>query len=606
MRTTTMCRRNLLNIFTLALLASSAFGQTSGSGTITGTLKDPSGAVVPGAAVTIRNTDTGIDRKTQTTEAGIYTATFLRPGHYEINVSKPGFSSVLRKDLTLQVGQTLTVDLSMGIQAAQELITVNGQAGVVDTEKTEVSQVVSTAAVENLPLAGRRWDAFVLLTPNVTTDGGTGLVSYRGISGLYKQNSEDGANNNQAFFSESKGRTITGVPYVYSLDSIQEFQVSAANYSAELGQAAGGVVNAVTKSGSNLMHGDLFYYLRYPTLNALDPIQKAAGNYTQPVHQQQQFGGSVGGPIVKDRLFYFLTYDGSRKINPISYTSATRFPQPCPSPMTAAQCTLANNYAASILGAYPRFADNDVAFGKLDYQVNARNHVNSSFNWDNFHAPNSYDTAITSPNKSLTTTGTNVIHNRAFVANWDSTITPSIVNNFRFQWSRDLEITSANGSAPSVGVTNVLGYGMPNALPRPAFPDEHRLQFNDVIAINHGKHMFKAGVDVNAIHELLINLFNGGGSYTYSGTGNFGLWAADVMGVNLGDGLTGRHFTTLVQVTDPATGVGKDDFYDTDFAGFFEDTWKVRSNLTLNLGVRYDLQLIPQPPKPNVTTPLTT
>ena len=199
-----------------------------------------------------------------------------------------------------------------------------------------------------------------------------------------------------------------------------------------------------------------------------------------------------------------------------------------------------------------------------------------------------------------------MIHNRAFVANWDSTITPSIVNNFRFQWSRDLEITSANGSAPSVSVTNVLGYGMPNALPRPAFPDEHRLQFNDVIAINRGKHTFKAGVDVNAIHELLINLFNGGGSYTYSGTGNFGLWAADVMGVNLGDGLTGRHFTTLVQVTDPATGVGKDDFYDTDFAGFFEDTWKVRSDLTLNLGVRYDLQLIPQPPKPNTTTPLTT
>src|SRR5713226_6689204 len=131
MRTTIMCRRNLLNIFTLALLAASAFGQTSGSGTITGTLKDPSGAVVPGAAVTIRNTDTSIDRKTQTTEAGIYTATFLRPGHYEINVSKPGFSSVLRKDLTLQVGQTLTIDFSMGLQTAQELITVNGQAGVV-------------------------------------------------------------------------------------------------------------------------------------------------------------------------------------------------------------------------------------------------------------------------------------------------------------------------------------------------------------------------------------------------------------------------------------------------------------------------------------------
>src|SRR5882724_2025891 len=349
MRTTTMCRRNLLNIFTLALLASSAFGQTSGSGTITGTLKDPSGAVVPGAAVTIRNTDTGIDRKTQTTEAGIYTATFLRPGHYEINVSKPGFSSVLRKDLTLQVGQTLTVDLSMGIQAAQELITVSGQAGAVDTEKTEVSQVVSTAAVENLPIAGRRWDAFVLLTPNTTTDGGTGLVSYRGISGLYNQNSVDGANNNQAFFSEAKGRTT--VPYVYSMDSIQEFQVASSNYSAEFGQAAGGQVNAITKSGGNVVHGDLFYYLRYPSLNALDPINKQNHIFTQPVHQQQQFGGSVGGPIINDRLFYFFTYDGSRKVFPISYTSTQNgnFPLPCPTVATVDQCDAANTYVQSLL-----------------------------------------------------------------------------------------------------------------------------------------------------------------------------------------------------------------------------------------------------------------
>src|SRR5882724_4630494 len=484
MRTTTMCRRNLLNIFTLALLASSAFGQTSGSGTITGTLKDPSGAVVPGAAVTIRNTDTGIDRKTQTTEAGIYTATFLRPGHYEINVSKPGFSSVLRKDLTLQVGQTLTVDLSMGIQAAQELITVNGQAGVVDTEKTEVSQVVSTAAVENLPIAGRRWDAFVLLTPNVTTDGGTGLVSYRGISGLYNQNSVDGANNNQAFFSESKGRTITGVPYVYSLDSIQEFQVSSANYSAELGQAAGGVVNAVTKSGGNVVHGDLFYYLRYPTLNALDPIQKAAGNYTQPIHQQQQFGGSVGGPIIKDKLFYFLTYDGSRRINPISYTS-TSFGsgQTCLAAIPSALCASANAYILSNLGAFPRFTNQDIGFGKIDYQINAKNHVSSSFDLLNFKAPNSYRTATTQTNDSVSSNGTAVTRERIFVANWDTTFTSNLTNSFRFQWSRDLEQIAANSTGPSVGITNFFGYGLPNALPRPAFPDEHRYQFADVMSL---------------------------------------------------------------------------------------------------------------------------
>src|SRR5438874_6497739 len=166
----------------------------------------------------------------------------------------------------------------------------------------------------------------------------------------------------------------------------------------------------------------------------------------------------------------------------------------------------------------------------------------------------------------------------------------SMVNTLRFQWSRDDEVTIANGTAPSVGVTNVLGYGLPNALPRPAFPDEHRLQFNDVLSWTRGRHTIKAGVDVNSIHELLINLFQGGGVYTYSGAGNFSNWAADVQGINLGDGLTGRHFTTFVQVTDPVTGVGKDDFYDNDVAGFVEDSWKVKPNLTLNLGLRYDIQ----------------
>ena len=390
------------------------------------------------------------------------------------------------------------------------------------------------------------------------------------------------------------------------MDSIQQFQVSTSNYSAELGQAAGGVINAVTKSGSNVFHGDLFYYLRYPTLNALDPIQKAAGIYTQPVHQQQQFGGSVGGPIKKDKLFFFLTYDGSRKVNPISYTSSARFPLACSAAVSSALCSAANNFLAGNLGAFPRFANQDIGFGKIDYQLNSKNHIGTSFNLDDFHSPNSYNTAITSANNSLSANGTAVTHERIFVANWDSTLSNSMINVVRFQWSRDLEIISANGAGPSVSVTNVTAYGMPNALPRPAFPDEHRYQFTDILSKTHGKHTIKAGADVNLVHELLINLFQGGGVYTYSGSTAFPNWVSDVTGTNLGDGLTGRHYTTFVQVNDPVTHVGKDDFYDKDVDWFVEDNWKVRSNLTMNIGVRYDIQMIPQPPQPNTKTPLTT
>ena len=590
----------------LALGAGSVSAQTTGAGTITGTVTDPNGGVVGGAAVAVRNTNTGATLSLVTNAAGLYVAPFLPPGMYEITADKTGFGKILRKDLTLQVGQTLTIDIPLPLQTTREIVTVTGEPSVVDPEKTEMSQVVSATQQENLPLAGRRWESFALLTPNVTTDGGSGLVSYRGISGLYNTSAVDGTNNSQAFFSETKGRTT--IPYIYSMDSIQEFQVTSSNYSAELGQAAGGIVNAVTKSGSNVMHGDLFYYLRYPTLNALDPLQKSKGIYTQPIHQQQQFGGSVGGPLIKDKLFYFLTYDGSRKVDPISYTSTQNFPLPCTyKQITPAQCAAANGYLSSLLGAYPRFQNQDTAFGKLDYLVTPANRLSASFNLDDFKAPNSYNTSTTANNTSNTANGTATTHERIFVANWDSTINPTTINNFRFQWSQDLEIISANDTAPSVSIATTMTYGMPNALPRPAFPNEHRLQFADVLSKNVGKHTFKAGVDVNVIHELLINLFQGGGVYSYNGsaTAAFSNWAADIMGVNLGDGLTGRHFSTFVQVTDPVTGVGKGDFYDNDFSAFVEDTWKARPNLTLNLGLRYDLFLLPQPPKPNTTTPLT-
>jgi hypothetical protein len=599
-----MLKVNLSLILFAACLAPNLCAQTTGAGTITGTITDQSGAVIPSAAVAVRNTATQAERALSTNEAGIFVAQFLQPGAYEIAVAKAGFNKTLRTGLTLQVGQSLTVNFTLAVQSSTETMTVDAAAAIVDTEKTEMSQVVSQTQKENLPIAGRRWEGFALLTPNTTTDGGTGLVSYRGISGLYNQSAVDGTSNTQAFFSETKGRTTLG--YVYSMDSLQEFQVAASNYSAELGQSAGGVINAVTKSGTNAFHADLFYYLRYPTLNALDSLQKSRGIYTQPIHQQQQFGGSAGGPIIKDKLFFFLTYEGLRKVNPISYTS-TSFtgPQTCLAAIPAATCAAANAFVGAQLGAFPRSTQQDVAFAKLDYQFTSNNHVSASLNGLNFKAPNSYRTGVTQNNEALSANGTAVTRERIFVVNWDSVISPDLTNNFRFQWSRDLEKISENGVAPSVTITNYMNYGLPNALPRPAFPDEHRLQFSDVVSLNRGHHTFKMGADVSPIHELLINLFQGGGVYTYSGANNYSNWVADVAGINLGDNLTGRHFTTFVQVTDPVTGVGKDDFYDTDVSGFVEDSWKVRRNLTLNLGVRYELQLIPQPTRPNNATPLT-
>src|SRR6202158_967569 len=510
--TSVFVRFGVVSLAILLLLAgfsAAAFAQ-GGTGTITGTVSDPKGLSVPEAKVSILNTDTGIDRPLATTDAGVYTATFLQPGHYQVSVTKEGFSTWVRKDLVLQVGQTLSIDAPLTVGTSVEQVTVTGEAPLIEPDRTEQSQTVSENQVSGLPIATRRWENFVLLTPAVTTDGTSGLSSCRGISGLYNGNSVDGANNTQAFFSEARGRAII-VTYVYSPDSIREFEVSASNYSAEFGQAAGGVVNAVTKSGTNQLHGDLFYNLRYPDLNALDPLGKSRGIFTQTVHQQNQYGGSVGTPIIKDKLFFFGTYDGFRKVNPILYTSTQSNGAIngfiCPASASAAQCTSAKTFITTgLLGAFPRDLKQDVLLGKLDYQLNQTNHLSAVFNWQNWAEPDGYNTAPTVNNGGVTQNGNGGTHERFFITNWNTTFSSNKVNEFRFQWGRDFEFDSTNGPGPSVSLSNLVAYGETSALPRPAFPDEHRLQLSDNFSIVKGAHIFKLGADVNLIHEVLVNI----------------------------------------------------------------------------------------------------
>ncbi len=613
-------------LFLLSLFGAGPAGaQTAGTGTISGTITDPSNASIAGAIVDVRDVDTGIVRTIQTDDSGLYSATFLQPGHYEVSATKAGFGRVEQKDILLEVGHSLAVNLSLPVQTTAETVTVTAEAPLIEPEKTDLSQTVSQTLAGNLPLNGRRWENFALLTPGATTDGSHGLVSYHGISGLFNNSAVDGTSNQQAFFSEDRGRTTVG--YTYSLDAIQEFQVTSNAFSAEFGQAAGGVVNAITKSGTNDLHGDVFYYLRYPSLNALDPYSKSQGILTQPEHQRQQFGGSVGGPIVKDKLFFFANYDGQRRSFPIIYTGpssaqalaavSTANCGPITG-ITAAQCAAAVNYIRGTIGPQPRSGDQDVYLGKLDYQASTNNHLSVSFNFMDWKAPNDYQGNPTYSVSSEGQNGNYITHERYLVAHWNSVLSPTMVNDFRFQWSRDLEVYSANASGPSVSLGSssggIFAYGMPNALPRPAFPDEHRLEFADSVSMVHNRHTFKFGVDVSPIHEVLINLFQGGGIYSYTFSNSnpastFQAWTADLYNLPLSTDANpaahvGKHYNTFAQAYDPITGTGKDDFYDVDYGFYGEDTWKARSNLTFNLGLRYDIQWVPQPPRPNTSSPL--
>jgi len=618
----------------ISLVAISASAQTSGAGNITGTVKDTSGAVVPGATVVVTDTDTGVARTIVTNSAGEYVANFLQPGHYEVTAGGGSFGKVDRKNLLLTVGETLTIDASLPAGSVTTAVEVTAATPILDPEKTEVAQTLGETLISNLPVAARNWSDFVLLTPNVVQDGGSGLISFHGISGLYNQNYVDGANNNQMLFSEARGRA-SGAPYVYSIDSIKEFQAETSNYSVEFGQAAGGQVNAITKSGTNALHGDLFYYLRYPTLNALDPFTKwtalhntsnpvvAGFLLTQPVHQQQQFGGSVGGPIIKDKLFYFFTYDGFRRVGKALYTDSniisltpsgattsttTVTPTQCPTTITATQCTNGITFLLAQSAAAPtRFSKQNIFFPRLDYHVSAHNDAFINFNFADFDSTYGYSAANTFTNSSPSTNGPTSYHERFLVGGLTTQLGSRSVNEIHAQWGRDLETAGANASGPSVA-TGVVTFGMPNALPRIAEPDEHRIQFTDVFSTTRGHHTFKAGGDLNNVHEVMINLFQGGGIYSYGDTTtllNFQDWIQDAFAGQAGDTdpYAGYHYNTFVQTIDvvnTAAGTqGKDDFYMNMFDFFAEDNWKVRPNLTVNVGVRYDVQLTPAPGKIN-------
>jgi len=634
------CNSRCVAVLALAFIVTfacvSAVAQTSGAGAITGTVEDAAQAVISGATVTVTNTDTGVTHLYTTNSAGLYTAPFLVPGHYKVSAKAANFGTSETTGLTLQVGQTLTISLTMNVKAEITTVEVEGSGAILDLEKTEVSQVMDQQMMQNLPVNARNWSTFVLLTPAVTQDGGSGLISFHGISGLYNQNYVDGANNNQMLFAEARGRA-SGAPYVYSIDSIKEFQAETSNYSVEFGQAAGGQVNAITKSGTSAMHGDLFYFLRYPDLNALDPLSKfnalygsasstpilAAALLTQPIHQQNQFGGSVGGPLIKDKLFYFFTYDGYRKVGRALYYNTNTItltptasnsagtvisPTQCPATITSTMCTAGIQFLMNVGEAAPsRYAKQNLFFPRLDYHVNAKNDAFIDFNFADFASTNGYSSAPTVSNGSPTTNGPTNYHERFLVGGLTTTLSSSMVNQIHGQWGRDLETAGSNDAAPSVAI-GALTFGMPNALPRIAEPDEHRWQGSDVFSWAKGRHTIKFGGDANIVHEVMINLFQGGGIYGYSDANNaaqFADWIADAFQGQGGntDPYAGYHYNSFVQTVDQVNTVagtqGKDDFWMKMYDGFVQDTWAVNRKLTVNAGVRYDFQQTPPPGKIN-------
>jgi Carboxypeptidase regulatory-like domain len=600
--------RRLARILVAAVFCSGIiFAQSQlGTGSISGVVEDSTGGAVPDAKITITNTETGLVRQVDSSDVGRFVAPVLPIGTYTVRVTKAGFRASERTNVPVAVGGMAAVAVVLQVGNIDETVSVQAAAETIDPSQSDVSSLVDRTEINDLPINGRRYYDFALLTPGVTRDGRFGLLSFRGTSGNFDNYMIEGNDDNQAYFAENRGRYRT--PSTVSANAVQEFQVGQAAYAAEFGRASGGSVNMVLRSGANIFHGDGFYYYRDQNFAARDPLASI-----KPPERRQQFGGSVSGAIQPNKLFYFVNYDQQIRNFPLvieDLTNALQSGKPTlPANPTAAQqaqfstdTQAFNAGVAFVMQQFPgggpgnlqsRTMGNQMPMGKVDYNINSANTLSTFFNYMRSHGERAIQTPIVLGNVGRN--GTDDVRIDSYNSRLTSTFGSRKVNELRFQWSRDFESEIADAPPPETyanGSGN-FSFGRATFLQRFALPDERRLQFVDNFSYIFGSHSFKFGGEANRVHDIINNPTQFGGVYTYPTT------------LALGRDLVtsgARNYTSFQQ----DFGLAAYTYNTIDFALFAQDQWKPLRRLTLNYGLRWDKETMPVPFAPNPAIPQST
>ena len=576
---------------------------TAGTGSISGVVTDPTGSVITAAKVLVENPTQGLRRELETTSGGLFSAPSLTPGAgYQVSVTSPGFAPYRVQQIRVEVGQNVNLNARLQLNSSSTTVEVSTEAPIVDSTKTDVSQVVNSQQILNLPINGRRVDSFVQLAPTVVSDGTFGLLSFRGIAGG-NAFLTDGNDTTEQYYNENAGRTR--ISSQISQDAVQEFQVVSNNYSAEFGHAMGGVVNTVTRSGSNDFHGTAYWFFRNQDFNARDPFATI-----NPVERRDQFGGSAGGKIIKDKLFYFFNYEGTRRDFPLIanitaagsslFNASGQIIQACPNPSatvraTAAQCAAVTNFLQRQFQTVPRSVTQDLGFGKLDWRPTERNSFSVSFNIMRWVSPNGLQTqAVLNNGNGVGNNANSSVRAKYGRAVWTSIVNPNAVNEARFGWFNDKQFDYPNDALaiPGIGflginLTGQSNLGTATDYPR-TNPLENRYQFTDTLSWTTGKHSLKFGFDFLNTNDYTNIIFNRTGTYSYATLNDL---AVDFSGNTTG----AKSWLTFTQtIGNPVV-----QFTIRDYAGFVQDQIKVNARLTVNLGLRYDFSALPQPGEVN-------
>lgn len=639
-----------LSIFLFATLffAAAAAAQTQiTTGTIQGTVLDANGAAVAGAEVQVKNADTNFVRNTTTDEDGRFLALQLPSGRYTVTVTKTGFATTVVEKADLTVGQAMNLPISMKVSSVQETVTVTATP-TVDTLKTESSTTLNETTVNTTPILGRKFEDLLTLTPGVSVVQGPDgdEITFAGQRGVFNNVSLDGGDYNNGFFGEQLGGQRAAIDI--TLEAVKEFQVVATGASAEFGRTAGGIINVITKSGTNNVHGSLFHFQRLEGLTA----NTSDGKSLQDFHREQ-FGGTVGGPISKDKAFFFFAFEGIHE-NLTRANLADPIGTPCPvaAPVITnpAHETLINTSSDCQRLALINFIQasrsqneglpvshpirNYAMLGKTDFNLNRSHSLAISYNFDHSKNTNQTFDVPTYGTSANGIEGPSQINN--LNVNLFSTISPTKLNEAHFSYTRE---TRPRSAIPSniLADTGAGGGFNPNELSfrfgNPFFLGPNvdeliwRTDVKDNFSIISGNHTVKIGGEW--IHTLNDQVFRGffQGRYLFNTVSGFLRYASPAalgpgFGPNAGQ-CTNGVWTDLTLGAPPCAGAttplllflqgagpngpatdaaGASNITNQDYSVFAQDKWQVRPNLTLNYGLRWEAQIFPDVTVPPAAT----
>ncbi len=572
---------------------------------IAGSVMDPNQAVIANAKVTVRNTGTGLVRELKTNDAGLYRAVLLDPGTYDLTVDASGFAPTKISGVVLTVGSAATINVTVSVQAVATTVEV-GET-LINPETSTASTTVNAAALSSLPINGRRFQDFALVSPTAQVDTQTrGQVSFAGQRGIYSNIMLDGADYNQPFFGGIRGGERSGSIITVPQAAVQEFQVVATGYTAEYGRSTGGIMNTITKSGTNAVHGEGFWQMRPRQLSQNSPIPvlppgQSTEVFLAPSETLQQFGGGIGGPIKRDRLFYFAAVESQRANTPRQVV----FPQ-LANGTAGADTNAALSFYRSLEGPFTQTNRATALTAKTDYQLTNGDRLTFRYNYSRSNEVNAVTVGgAINPftNNAVSNEGTekDSIHNGTL--QYTKLFSANVVNDLRFTGSAEERPRISNVNAPQMSTT-IGAIGTRSFLP--TTQNDSRFQITDSLSLTKGRHTIKVGFDFNRIRAAQFFAFNQFGSFNVTGSN-----VNDVLRMIGADGTGGvnRFDANTTGTTAPSTytlytrqiGNGLADFGMKQFAIFAQDSFKVSRKLTLDLGFRWEGQDNPSAEADNAT-----